>query len=521
MDNKCIKVLSMVVLLSLGISGCADNPEESIVVNKDMDKLIEKAEDKGQEGLNIQEDSKKYNEYVTKLENEKLGVVVNVDAKVDIPEIDKLSMYKIEQMKISPELLGRIKEELVKDTVLYDGTIIKGHEKGTIEKQINSIKDTINLYEEEIRNGNTDEVMKADLEVMKEELNNLQELYESAPDGYIFSKGDILDNQFISIKSKYEENTEDEFWKWEHELNPDGELYYGVSNGENNNYTLMYSHNSSNYGNVIRFRTGNHGYERVTSMIVGTNNRRWEGTEVTSEDLKQFISYGDEVREVIPDMMEDTVTLSKEEAIAMADDFLKKVQIDDFKCYDGDVFTEYVDIEVGCDLENIPCRSYYILKYMRTVNGVFVTFSDVSKSVEDNDNYLKSIWPVETMEFRINDKGIVGFDYNAPLEIKEVVVEDTYMKTFEEIQKVFEDMVMVKNASESENDVMEVNVNRVVLGYARICEEDEADKGFLIPVWDFEGSKKAVYEGHSMFAGNNILTINAIDGSIVDRRLGY
>ena len=95
------------------------------------------------------------------------------------------------------------------------------------------------------------------------------------------------------------------------------------------------------------------------------------------------------------------------------------------------------------------------------------------------------------------------------------------MKTFEEIQKVFEDMVMVKNASENEDDVLEVTVNRVVLGYARICEEDATDKGLLIPVWDFEGSKKAVYGGTSMYAGKDILTINAIDGSIVDRRLGY
>jgi hypothetical protein len=195
---------------------------------------------------------------------------------------------------------------------------------------------------------------------------------------YVFSDSDILNEQFVSVKSKYNENKEDEFWKWEHDLNPDGELYYGISNGENANYTELYAHNSTNYGNVIRFRTGNHGYERITSMVVETNDRRWEGTEATPENLEKFVSYGDD-REVLPSLMEDTVTLSKEEAIAMADQFLEKVQIDDFKCYDGDIYTEYVDIEAECDLENIPCRSYYILRYMRTVNGVFVTFSDVSK----------------------------------------------------------------------------------------------------------------------------------------------
>ena len=510
----------MVTLLSLGFSGCAKNPEKSIVVNKDMDKLIEKAKDNSQEGLDVQEDSKKYKKYTAELENDRLGVVVNVDAKVDIPETDKLSMYKVEQMKITPQLLGRIKEELVKDTVLYDGTIIEKKDRTELAREIADLNNTISYLEEVMENDSGISMKEEELKFFKEEANKLQKEYENMSYNYEFNENDIVDNQFTDIKSVYEGNKEDEFWRWEYDLNPDGELYYGVSNGENDNYTLLYAHNSANYGNVIRFRTGNHGYERVTEMVVGEEAIVWKGTDVTSEDIKQHIHSGDG-SELIPDLMEDTVTLSKEEAIAMADEFLKKVQIDNFKCYDGDVYTEYIDIKRRCDLENVPCRSFYILKYMRTVNGVFVTFSDVGKTTENTENYLESIWPVETMEFRINDNGIVGFDYNAPLEIKEVVVEDTYMKTFEEIQKVFEDMVMVKNASEDENDITKVNVKRVVLGYARICEEDAVDKGLLIPVWDFEGNKEAVYEGHSRYAGKNILTINAIDGSIVDRSLGY
>ena len=52
----------------------------------------------------------------------------------------------------------------------------------------------------------------------------------------------------------------------------------------------------------------------------------------------------------------------------------------------------------------------------------------------------------------------------------------------------------------------------------RISEADSYDTGLLVPVWDFQG--KVTDEYGSEFAGS-VMTINAIDGSIIDRSLGY
>ena len=133
---------------------------------------------------------------------------------------------------------------------------------------------------------------------------------------------------------------------------------------------------------------------------------------------------------------------------------------------------------------------------------------------------MKKDWPVECVEIRVNDSGIVGLDYNAPLEITETVVDQSNLKNFDEIKAAFEKMVMITNAktdSELDSGVM-VEIHRVVLGYARISEADSYDTGLLVPVWDFQG--KVTNEYGSEFA-DSVMTINAIDGSIIDRSLGY
>ena len=94
------------------------------------------------------------------------------------------------------------------------------------------------------------------------------------------------------------------------------------------------------------------------------------------------------------------------------------------------------------------------------------------------------------------------------------------MKSFDEVRGTFEQMVTVANAkvdSDLDSDVV-IEIDRVVLGYARISEADSYDTGLMVPVWDFQGKKTDEY-GTEYKGG--IMTINAIDGSVIDRSLGY
>jgi hypothetical protein len=101
------------------------------------------------------------------------------------------------------------------------------------------------------------------------------------------------------------------------------------------------------------------------------------------------------------------------------------------------------------------------------------------------------------------------------------------MLPFDKIKNVFEKMIIVGNSYYKEyNGDMDITEAR--LGLARITAQNDLKSGLLIPVWDFFGTVTTHYEeggrGRSYTirdTGISWLTINAIDGTVIDRSLGY
>ena len=82
-------------------------------------------------------------------------------------------------------------------------------------------------------------------------------------------------------------------------------------------------------------------------------------------------------------------------------------------------------------------------------------------------------------------------------------------------------------------------IDKIVLGYARVINKNSQDKYLLIPVWDFYGQRTIEFD-HEYIDKQNaeygqtsdymltesfdvqpLVTANALDGTIVDRTLGY
>ena len=114
----------------------------------------------------------------------------------------------------------------------------------------------------------------------------------------------------------------------------------------------------------------------------------------------------------------------------------------------------------------------------------------------------------------------MGFDYHAPLEITETVVEGAALKTFEDVKSTFEKMLPVTLAQTEESRI--AAIDRVRLSYSRISEKDSFDTGLIVPVWSFEGRATAYSEGYPVYEqSGTLLAVNAIDGSVIDADLGY
>ena len=98
------------------------------------------------------------------------------------------------------------------------------------------------------------------------------------------------------------------------------------------------------------------------------------------------------------------------------------------------------------------------------------------------------------------------------------MVAQSNIKSFEEIKNTFEEMVVIENAPTEDTGKTVINVTNVNLVYTRISEKDRFDTGLIVPVWDFEGT---IVNEYGMEQTGNILSINAIDGTVINRTLGY
>jgi len=71
----------------------------------------------------------------------------------------------------------------------------------------------------------------------------------------------------------------------------------------------------------------------------------------------------------------------------------------------------------------------------------------------------------------------------------------------------------------------EIGINTIKLGMMRVMKKNEPGKYLYVPVWDFLGNRTDMDETgrtHALpFGDQSYATINAIDGSFINRDWGY
>lgn len=510
-------ILMMAGIMAFSFAGCAKNPEKSVVREKNMDKMIDEAQatDAADSYEQVKEEMKKYENYKTKLQNKKLNVTVNVDAKVEIPEVEKLSVYRVSAKKIEQKFLDKIRKALTPDITYYDGSKVEVRTKSYIAKEINGTKKSLSEYKKSGDDGMVEETQGS--------LDELQKEYKDAPDKITITDYP-LDNKIQKIKNLYDSNPKDHFYSWLYELHGNGEVFYGVSDGKDGNYHSLFAQNSSDYGNCLRYESLKGGYSgNITHADVGTDIEPIVPREKNKEP--DFSQAGIESDVQLKRLDSETLTLSMEDAQKKADAFIKQMGLEEYACYEKGMYSQYIDRN---NFESPQYRDIYRFLYLRKLDDVFVNNQAGFKLVDDwqGGDYVKKMWESEAVAIAVNDRGIVDFYFLSPLSIDETVVKQSKIKSFHEIKDTFEQMVLVENAVESSEGetkrTVHINVSDVRLVYTRISEKDSFDTGLVVPVWDFEGTvEDESYAKTGEKKTGNILSINAIDGSVINRELGY
>lgn len=511
--KKPLIVICMILVLTL--YGCSENPDSSIITNKDFDNLIDQAEN-AEDYADMAEinefASGEYENYKVSLSSDALHASVEVDAKMEVPATDKMSVYRVRQSDISQAFLDKVRTTLAPDVQLYDGSVLQIKTKSDIEAEVQGIKTWI----ADIKNDSF--LLEDDKQEYLDEYNGLiaelEENYEKAPNEEPF-KGNESDNALHSAEELFKNNPDSDYYSWMASLTGAGdEVFYGVNDGANGDYISLYVQNNADYGNVIRFcksKTG-HVFNSAVSVEDTASSDIWK-----DGDQSEFMmDNGD-----MPLSEKETLTISIGEGRTQADKLIADLGLTDFVCTDQGQFNEIPD------MRNTTTREYrqiYKFTYLRSIDNTVVSNQAGIKITDgwDGDTYVKKMWPGETVVVMVNDTGIVGFYYNCPIEITEVVVDNARMKSVDEIKSIFEEMVLIANGTSYEDEARHLKVDKVVLRYTRISEQDNFASGLLVPVWAFIDSRGVDPSRHDYsFRENNIFTVNAVDGSIIDTALGY
>ena len=255
---------------------------------------------------------------------------------------------------------------------------------------------------------------------------------------------------------------------------------------------------------------------------------------------------------------QDEAVITYEGAVKIAEDAVKSIGANN----QGMRLANGIDRVTSIDGEPIINERCYRFDFTKEINGVQSDYNRYYNVVEKSENLWCSGWGYERLEVRIDDYGLAGIIWENPCEITEVLTNDTPMLPFEQMMKCFAQAMFIEydvfikkdvntlfgrneyTVLESEYEATgfagdylgQWSISAIVLNLVRVQAGDEY---LLIPVWSFYGSiswlskegEKVdlwILDTNKIYSSfliteyeTPLMTINAIDGSVIGRRYGW
>lgn len=230
----------------------------------------------------------------------------------------------------------------------------------------------------------------------------------------------------------------------------------------------------------------------------------------------------------LSDEQKENAGFSIDEIRSKAEETVAAMGFTDFVPSGEEYYAVYADVQDYDTIQEAVQKIGYGIHFTRKLEGVPETYTaDSGMTMPDDGENL--VWPYEKLTLVYSEDGLVNFVWGNPYEVEKVSDEYLFLLPFAEIQNIFEEMIIKKYQDwmkDNDDMKMDFQIGEVRLGYMRVREKGKAQEAAMIPVWDFIGTRKVTYDGEESFYDENsvfesALTINALDGTIIDRESGY
>ena len=455
------KIYALLIAATILLTACQPTPEENVVINKGDDNLEQI----------IASNPVPEIEYIapeTWQDNlKKENVTINIDAIINVPEVTRFPVVGVDYIQFDKSYVDKAIEVFFGEAPPLEYT---KRTKEYLENYILQEKERLATIE------NDPEYQKGDKAQLEEKIKDLQEEYQTAPSQE--TSNIIVDD--TSLK----------------------EIEQGMSR-----ITL-----SANLGD-----------KGFATLDI------WNVTSTKNSQLA-FSSYPDEVTDIktksLGDNTPNGVSISIVDAIDIAENALKEMGVDDMTLTKTSLAslltTKTEDVDTRSDNEA------YMLTYEKSFGGIVVTnyqskmLIDETSDGESNTEQYAPRLISEQINIMIDDSGIISFIWKNPTISTEIISENVAIKELNNIKEIFKQHIFYHQWYGDSDGRLDIYIERVELSYFLQPVRNSIDVYRAIPVWDFIGvrSKNGKEPTRNSFE-NTFLTINAIDGSIIDRSLGY
>ena len=521
---KKVFLLSLAALTALSLAACQPTPQESIVKGKSLEKMIDSAtKTKAPDGTgpsvgesaapdaNIAQKMGVQPHYQKELADPAGRVKIHVNADVVVPDAKGVTVQRVLAQPLSQETLDTLIAGLVKGkSQMFDGDSYKPSKSEIQEKIVDFEAAMTQMSAQGDKNINPKFSGEPLQNIMQGQLDDLKKQLETAPDNAV-------------------------------KIPTEGKLHLSADGG---NYQTLHALAQSEQGGYESFLTisdpsSNVDFVRYTSeKNAFSDSMGYFFSKAAIEQAEADGSYTDvssaEIAQ-IPD-----VKLTEDQAKEKAQQLLQSLGINNMVCYSaGKQYGGSSETKIGGALGRAygdtpfvnPRKAVWYLRYVRGVNGIPTTYT-VWDCMKVEENNPAQPWGYEDMVFAIDDSGIVGFEWNSPYQVTDTVTENSNVLSFADAMKIFDTMSLAVNAWEGYAEGnprlkgIQIDVSEIRFGLTRITEQDKRNSGLLVPAWDFMANVTYLSEADGktskMVDGPvPILTVNAIDGSIINRSLGY
>lgn len=491
--NRIQQLLLAFSVAIVAFTGCQATPQGPIVIQKKgTEQMLEKAQTSPEaeaSSISIKERTEAPEEYKYKNDYTDAKLRIEIDATVELPDAESMPIVRVVPADFDAQLVQRLFDVLCAGKDMYDTS--QRMTKSEIEKQILLWKQTRQSVDyADIPLGESE--IDVWIELLEREYPHAPETRESLPvDGNLYAipvtdpEGNAHATRMgISARSEGDEHYVEFIVKNNYEL-AEPIVYELPGNAE---VVIPVER-----GSLLWF---------VNSAIYENN---WEWSKIARITDKTSV----------PAEAQNKLLLTPSQAQEQADELLKNTSMGISQMY------------LYADSKNQQSANYfgYKLLYTRQINGVGCAITNASTG--GGDKYAPS-WAYEQLSILITDDGIVELNWISPISVTETLVNDAQLLSFPEIMDVYEKIIAVTYSPITKQDGLvntALKVNKIQLGLQRVSEMNNIDAGLLIPTWSFygevvtettDGAKDVLHTGSDC-----LLTINAIDGSIIDLAKGY